>query len=234
VSAFGEGDAVYAMLDAEHGGYAEFVAFDAALCARKPGNLSHVEAASVPLAGLTAWQGLFEHGQLQMGQRVLIHGAGGGVGHFAVQFAKARGATVIATASGEDREFVSACGADQVIDYKRERFEDAAQDIDLVFDLIGGETQRRSFAVLARGGTLIATVSQPDAQLAATRDVRAAIMLSHPDVRQLNEITLLIEAGKVRPHVQRAFPLADARAAQTRVQREHTQGKTVLEVAATP
>lgn len=229
--AFREGQEVYSLLDERQGAYAEFVAVDAALCARKPRNLSHVEAAAVPLAGLTAWQGLFEHGGLEPGQRVLIHGAAGGVGHFAVQFAKARGATVIATAAAEHRAFLSSCGADQVIDYKRERFEELVKDAHLVLDLIGGATMERSFAVLARGGRLVSTVGQPDEPRAAAQSVRAVHMWSHPDGGQLTEITALIEADKVRPHVSRVFPLSEIREAHTVAQREHMQGKLVLTVS---
>ncbi|HEX4098354.1 MAG TPA: NADP-dependent oxidoreductase, partial [Caulobacteraceae bacterium] len=170
---FKAGDEVFAMLPQDRGGYAEWVTAPADLCAPKPRSLDFVQAASVPLAALTAWQGLFDHGRLEAGQRVLIHGASGGVGPFAVQFAKIKGAEVFATASADSRSFVERLGADRVIDYKNERFEDVVHDADLVYDLIGGETETRSWQVLKRGGTLVSTVHEPDADRAAAAGVRA-------------------------------------------------------------
>ena len=147
-----EGDAIFAMLGIEHGGYAEYAIVKDSEAAAKPRSLDFVAAASVPLAGLTAWQGLFRYGELKAGQRVLIHGGSGGVGHFAIQFAKALGAYVITTVSAQHIDFVRSLGADEVIDYKAQRFEDVVKDVDLVYDLIAGETQERSFEVLKRGG----------------------------------------------------------------------------------
>src|SRR5690242_6016004 len=144
VTKFREGDDVFVMLDRGPGGYAEYVTVSESLCAPNPATLEYTEAAAVPLAGITAWQGLFDHGHLQPGQRVLIHGGAGGVGHLAIQFAKARGATVATTVAAEDKEFVRSLGADQAIDYKGERFEDMVSDVDLVFDLVAGDTQERS------------------------------------------------------------------------------------------
>ncbi|HEX6841817.1 MAG TPA: NADP-dependent oxidoreductase, partial [Stellaceae bacterium] len=152
------GDEIYAMLGPDRGAFAEYALVKMGEGAPKPARLSHLEAATVPLAALTAWQGLFDQGGLEAGERVLIHGGAGGVGHFAIQFAKAKGAWVATTVSGADMEFARELGADQAIDYKTEKFEDAVTDIDLVYDLIAGETQRRSFAVLKDGGTLISTL----------------------------------------------------------------------------
>jgi NADPH:quinone reductase-like Zn-dependent oxidoreductase len=224
------GEAVYAMLPPGRGGYAEFVTVKAADCARAPGRVDAVGAAAVPLAGLTAWQGLFDQGGLSAGQSVLIHGAAGGVGHLAVQFARARGATVIATARAEDRDFLQGLGADQVIDYKAERFEDAAPRVDMVFDLVDGETQDRSWTVLKDGGALISTLRAPDEARAAERHARAGVYMAHPDGRELEEIARLIDSGQVTPTVARTYPLEAAAAAEQALEQEHVRGKIVLQV----
>jgi NADPH:quinone reductase-like Zn-dependent oxidoreductase len=227
---FKEGDTVYAMLDGGPGGYAEYVAIKADLAAPKPGQLDYRAAAAVPLAGLTAWQGLFDHGHLEAGQRVLIHGGAGGVGHLAVQFAKARGATVATTVAGEDIEFVKHLGADQAIDYTRERFEEKVHDVDLVLDLIAGETQDRSWAVLKDGGTMISSLEQPSEAKARQHHARAERFMAHPDRAELIEIGQLIDAGRVRPHVSAVFELRDAAEAQAQLERHHAQGKVVLQM----
>ncbi|MBL6455280.1 NADP-dependent oxidoreductase [Belnapia sp. T6] len=228
-----KGDPIYALLGRDRGGYAEYVVVKATEGAAPPRNLDPVQAAAVPLAGLTAWQGLFDHGGLQAGQRVLIHGGAGGVGHFAIQFAKARGAFVATTASGKDVDFVRGLGADQAIDYKAERFEDAVRDLDLVFDLISGETQERSWAVLKEGGILVSTLGPPDEAKARQHRARAAGYMAQPNAAQLREITGLIEAGKVRPAVEQVFPLAEvAEVAEAHrfLEGSHPRGKTVLRV----
>jgi NADPH:quinone reductase-like Zn-dependent oxidoreductase len=222
---------VYAMVDPEHGGYAEYVALRADLCARQPKNVTATEAAAVPLAGLTAWQGLFDHGQLRAGQSVLIHGGAGGVGHLAIQLAKARGAHVATTVSQRDIDFARELGADIVIDYKAQRFEEMVSDVDLVFDLIGGEVQQRSFKVLNRGGALISTLAKPDENKLRERELRGLVFLAQPSGAQLTEITQLIEAGKVRPYVQATFKLEDVRRAHETAERDHPRGKIVLEVS---
>jgi NADPH:quinone reductase-like Zn-dependent oxidoreductase len=227
---FNLGDSVYAMLDRDHGGYAEYVIVQERDLASKPRHLDYAEAAAVPLAAITAWQGLFDHGGLQPGQRVLIHGGAGGVGHFAIQFAKAKGATVATTVSGSDLEFVRELGADRPIDYKAERFEDAVQDVDLVFDLVDGETQERSWAVLKRGGAIVSTLSQPSKQKARHRGVRAEHYMAQPNAAELQEITALIDAGKVIPRVHAIFPFSDVRQAQLELENSHVQGKIVLEL----
>jgi NADPH:quinone reductase-like Zn-dependent oxidoreductase len=227
---FKAGDAVYAMLARDRGGYVEYVAVKAADCARKPERLDFIQAAAVPLAALTAWQGLFDYGHLTAGQRVLIHGASGGVGHFAVQFAKARGATVFATCSGDDVDFVRGLGADEVIDYRTERFEDRARDIDLVYDLVAGETQDRSWAVLKDGGAMVSTLKEPDAAKAAAKHARAAHYMAQPNGGQLAEIARLIDDGKVVPTIAAVFPLEDAAQAEKQLEDEHVRGKIVLEV----
>jgi NADPH:quinone reductase-like Zn-dependent oxidoreductase len=227
---FKEGDTVYAMLDGGPGGYAEYVTVKADLVAPKPAQCDYRAAAAVPLAGLTAWQGLFDHGHLQAGQRVLIHGGGGGVGHLAVQFAKAKGATVAATVGTDDVEFVRELGADEVIDYTRERFEEKVQDVDLVLDLIAGETQERSWAVLKDGGTLISSLARPSAEQARKHHARAESFVAHPDRAELIEIAQLIDEGKVHPHVSAVYELKDAREAQAQLEQHHAQGKVVLQM----
>jgi len=166
VSGFEVGDAVYAFLGAHSGGYAEFALAGKEEFAPKPATLDFVTAAAVPLAAITAWQGLFDHGGLLPGEQVLIHGAAGGVGHFAVQFARTTGTTVIATGRAEDLELLRGLGADQVIDYQSERFEDQVREVDLVLDLVGGETQSRSWGVLRKGGRLVSTLQQPSPEKA--------------------------------------------------------------------
>jgi NADPH:quinone reductase-like Zn-dependent oxidoreductase len=226
-----EGDAVFAMLDVDQGGYTEYVLVRPEQASPKPARLDFVAAAAVPLAGLTAWQGLLEHGQLQAGQCVLVHGGAGGVGHLAVQFAKARGATVYATAAARDLDFMAELGVDGAIDYQAQRFEDVAQDIDLVYDLIGGETQARSLAVLKRGGRLVSTLTEPPQQACAARGITGLRYMTHPDGRQLGEIGALIEQGMVRVIVAESYPMARAAAAQERLHAGGVRGKLVLEVA---
>lgn len=223
-----EGDALYAFLGGVRGSYAEFVLVKPNEYASKPERLSHAEAAAVPLAGLTAWQGLFDQGGLREGQRVLIHGGAGGVGHFAVQFAKARGAIVAATAAEEDLIFVRNLGADQVIDYKNQRFEDEVEKVDLVFDLIAGETQNRSFAVLKPGGILVSTLKQPDEEKLREYKVRGTHYMAKPDSKELAAIGDLIAQGKVRPAVSAAYPFAEVAEAQRQLEKGHVRGKIVI------
>jgi NADPH:quinone reductase-like Zn-dependent oxidoreductase len=226
------GDEVYAMLDRGHGGFAEYVALDSNLCVRKPAKLDHAAAAAVPLAGITAWQGLFDHGQLNAGQRVLIHGGAGGVGHFAVQFAKERGANVSTTGWAEDRDFLRLLGADQVVDYKSDRFEEIVHDVDLVFDLVAGDTQERSWNVLKDGGALVSTLAKPSETKAKEHHARATNYMAQPNAAELNEIGQLINAGKVKPYIEATFPIEDTGVALVRLEGRHTQGKIVIEMTA--
>jgi NADPH:quinone reductase-like Zn-dependent oxidoreductase len=226
-----KGDAVFALLGSERGAYAQFAMVRLDELAPKPENLSHVEAAAVPLAALTAWQGMIDHGALEAGQRVLIHGAAGGVGHFAVQIAKARGAWVAATCSGRDLDFVRSLGADQVIDHEKQKFENDVNDIDLVFDLVAGETQDRSFSVLKDGGALISTLKEPDAQKAAAKDLRVAHYMTESDGGELNQIGALLLEGKIKPFIFATFPLSEAARAEILLDKSHVQGKVVLTVA---
>ncbi|MDB5740234.1 MAG: NADPH:quinone reductase [Alphaproteobacteria bacterium] len=223
-------DAVFAMLGWDRGSYAQHVVLKPGEFAPKPQNLSHVEAAAVPLAALTAWQGLMDHGKLQKGQRVLVHGSAGGVGHFAVQIAKAMGAWVATTCSARDIAFVRKLGADRAIDYKAETFEDVVADIDLVYDLVGGETQDRSFKVLKHGGRLVSTLQEPDKAGAIAAGVTGIHYMAAPNASQLAEIGKLLLAGRIKPFVFATYPLQDAAKAQAALEKGAVQGKIVLTV----
>jgi NADPH:quinone reductase-like Zn-dependent oxidoreductase len=234
VTAFKTGEAVYGMLDfGRDGAYAEYVAAQVRHLAPKPGSIDHVQAAAVPLAALTAWQALFEAGELAAGQTVLIHAAAGGVGHFAVQFAKWKGARVMGTASADNAGFLRELGADMAIDYRRTRFEDeVGEKIDLVLDTIGGETQQRSWQVLKKGGILVATLGVTSPKTAQQYDVRGKGVSVRPDPDQLTQIAALIDAGNLKPVVSNVLPLAQAARAQELSQTGHIRGKIVLQVGA--
>lgn len=227
---FKVGDEVLGMVDIGGGGYAEKVVLAQTAAVRKPKTLDHTHAASIPLAGLTAWQGLFRYGELRAGQRVLIHGGSGGVGHFAVQFAKAKGATVVTTVSTENVEFAKSLGADVVIDYKKERFEDKADSVDTVFDLIDGETRERSWRLLKRGGALISTLTEPDPATAASFGVKAMRYTVEPDGDDLEQIVALVAKGAVKPHVHQRYTLDKAAEALASVERGESSGKVVLNI----
>lgn len=226
------GDVVYSYISLTRGGgYAEYVAIPENQVALKPTTLDPVEAAAVPLAALTAWQALFDNANLKSGQTVLIHGASGGVGTFAVQFAKAKGATVIATASEKNHAYLKDLGADVVIDYNTQKFEEIAKDVDVVLDSIGGDTQDRSFTVLKKGGIIVSIVGPVSPQKAAEHGVRGKSMLVQPSAAQLAEIGALIDQEKVKVVVSHVMPLADAAKAHEQSQTGHTRGKIVLKVA---
>lgn len=228
---FKVGDEVFGVVGIHGGGYSEHaVVSESALAARPPG-LDHVHATAVPLAGLTAWQGLFRYGGLKEGQSVLIHGGSGGVGHFAIQFAKAIRARVLTTVSTDNVKFARELGADIVIDYKTQRFEDHASDLDMVFDLIDGETRERSWGLLKKGGALVSTLTDPSREKAAQLGVRALRYTVEADGSELAEIATLIVLGKVKPHVHKTFPLSAAADALASVEQGHSVGKVVLKVA---
>src|SRR3984893_15078744 len=229
VTQFKRGDEEYALV--EGGGYAEYVVAKATVVAKKPRTLDHVHAAAVPVAGLTAWQALFEVAQLRAGQKVLIHAAAGGVGNFAVQFAKAKGAYVIGTASSKNQAFLRELGVDKVVDYQKTRFEDVIHDADAVLDTIGGDTQERSFKALKKGGILVSIVHPPAQELAAKYGVRALFYGGHPSSSNLTEISRLIDAGKVKTVVETVLPLAEARRAHELSQNGDGRGKIVLKAA---
>lgn len=228
---FKVGDEVFGMVGIHGGGYAEKAVVDQNAIAAKPAEFDHVRAAAIPLAGQTAWQGLFRHGGLKAGQSVLIHGGSGGVGHFAIQFAKARGARVLTTVSTKNVGFARDLGADVVIDYKTQRFEDHASDLDMVFDLIDGETRERSWGCLRKGGVLVSTLTEPSRDKASRVGVRALRYTVEADGEELAEIARLVVSGKVKPRVQQTFSLDAAADAMTSVEEGHSVGKIVLKVA---
>jgi NADPH:quinone reductase-like Zn-dependent oxidoreductase len=229
---FKKGDEVYSVPDASRdGAYAEYIVVRESELALKPKSLHHVRAAAVPLAAVTAWQALFDAGQLKRGQRVLIHGGSGGVGHVAVQLAKWKGAHVLATASTKNQELLRELGVDEPIDYTKQKFEDVARDVDLVLDLIGGETQERSWSVLKKGGVLLSLVQPPSVEKAKALGVRAAFVAGHPSGAQLAEIVNIIDSGKLAPVINRILPLSEARRAHELSQSGHTHGKIVLRIS---
>lgn len=233
VGDFELGQAVYGVTNARFvGAYADYAIASAAMIAAKPASLTDVEAASVPVIAVTASQALFDKAHLRPGQTVLIHGAAGNVGAYAVQFARRAEARVIATASAADLEIVRQLGASIVVDYRTQGFEDVARDVDAVIDLVGGDIQRRSFAVLKRGGALISAVSQPDSALAQQYGVTASFFLVDVTTLDLTRIAEMIDAGQLRTNVGEVLPLADARLAHEMLEgtRPHARGKIVLRV----
>jgi NADPH:quinone reductase-like Zn-dependent oxidoreductase len=231
VTTFRVEDAVYGMLDfRRNGSYAEYVVAGTRELARKPRSIDHVQAAAVPLAALTAWQALFEVGGLAPWHTVLIHAAAGGVGHFAVQFAQWKGAKVIGTASAGNKSFLLELGANEVIDYRTTPFEEVVSEVDMVLDLIGGDTQERSWQVLKKGGILVATLGISSPETARQHGVRGDGLLVHPDSAQLIQIAALIDAGDLKPAVTTVLPLAAAAQAHELSQTRHVRGKMVLKV----
>jgi NADPH:quinone reductase-like Zn-dependent oxidoreductase len=226
------GQAVYGLTDwYRDGAAAEYVAVEARNLAPKPTSLSHVEAAAVPLAGLTAWQALFDYSGLVAGQSVLIQGAGGGVGVFAVQLARAAGAAVTGTGRAWARQLVGELGAGNFVDVERERFEDIVGQVDLVFDLVGGEVLERSWSVLKPGGVLVSVVADPNESVQARRgDARGAFFVVEANRAGLVELQRRIDAGHLRPIVGEVLPLARGRDAFERKHGRGIPGKTVLQV----
>ena len=209
VAASAPGDAVFGI--SGMGAYAEYLAVKPATIERKPSNLSFEEAASVPVAAQTAWEGLFTHGHLEKGQTILIHGGAGAVGAYAVQLASHAGATVIATASGDDEAYLNSIGASRVIDYREAQFEKVLREkVDVVFDLIGGDTQKRSFLVLKEGGHLVSAVQPVSQEEAATHHVSGVMMRLAPSGDVLGRIGRLLEEGTIRPDVATVYALQDA------------------------
>jgi NADPH:quinone reductase-like Zn-dependent oxidoreductase len=220
---------VYALTGFDRdGAAAEYVALPAALLAAKPRTLDHVSSASIPLAGLTAWQGLFDHGGLQPGQRVLIHGAAGGVGHFATQLARWRGGHVIGTTSGATAEAARRLGADEVLVSEGARLEEVVEPVDLVFDTAGGELLARSPALVRAGGRLISVAEEPPEIPEA--EIRTEYFVVQPNREQLDELGRLIDSGDLRPAIDSVFPLAEAPAAFARSMARGKRGKVVLRV----
>ncbi|MBV9231909.1 MAG: NADP-dependent oxidoreductase [Chloroflexi bacterium] len=226
VTAFESGQAVFGQ--SASGAYAEYIALSVETLALKPRSLSFVEAATAPVGAMTAWRALFEHGGLTSGQRVLIQGAAGGVGLFAVQLAKWKGAQVIATASTANLDFVRELGADIVVDYTTTPIESVVQDVDLVLDGVGGETTSNSLAVTRPGGTLISTASPPPQQQAQARGVRATMIRSQPSSSLLQTLTQLIDEGRLKVTPGRTFPLNEVQQAHAYGQRGRGRGRIVL------
>ena len=209
VAAYAPGDAVFGTCGM--GAYAEYLAVKPATIVRKPSNLSFEEAASVPVAAQTAWEGLFIHGHLEKGQTILIHGGAGAVGAYAVQLALHAGATVIATASGDDEAYLNSIGASRVIDYREAQFEKVLREkVDVVFDLVGGDTQKRSFLVLKEGGHLVAATQPVSQEETARHRVSGAMMRLAPSGDVLDRIARLLEVGTIRPDVATVYALQDA------------------------
>jgi NADPH:quinone reductase-like Zn-dependent oxidoreductase len=229
------GDAVYAYIGLnEGGGYAEYAVASDKEASPKPKSLTFEEAAAVPLAALTAWQALIDVAKLSAGQSVLIHGGSGGVGSFAIQIAKARGAKVLATASTANQELLKQLGADVAIDYTKQKFEDVAKDVDVVLDSVGKDTLQRSYGVVKKGGFVATLVSRLDRAELDKRGIRGESISVAPNSDELAEITKLIEQKKIKVIVSQTFSLADVAKAQEQAATGHTRGKIVLKVAEEP
>jgi NADPH:quinone reductase-like Zn-dependent oxidoreductase len=225
------GDAVYSRPDlARNGTYAEFVAIRANECARKPRTISHVEAASLPLAGITAWEAMMDTAQVRAGQRVLVHAGSGGVGSLAIQLVKAAGATVIATASGRNRALVESLGVDQFVDYTTTKAADAVEPVDAVFDTLGGAVQEASWSLLKPGGIQVSIISPPDEAKAAAIGVRAGFVFIGPNAPVLDKLAAMVDGGSLRPIVGAEFALEDIAAAHALSESGRAVGKIVLYV----
>jgi len=235
VTNFKAGDSVFAYASLKSGGgYAEYALTTEREAAPKPKVLTYVEAAAVPVVALTAWQALIDIAKLSAGQTVLIHGGSGGVGTFAIQIAKARGARVIATASTANQDLLMQLGADVAIGYTKQKFEDVAKDVDVVLDSIGKDTLARSYGVVRKGGFIVSLVARPDRAELDKRGIRGAALSVEPNSDELAEIGKLIDEGKIKVIVSQTFPLSEAIKAQEQVATGHTRGKIVLKIADEP
>ncbi len=235
VTTFKRGDAIYACLSfEEQGGYAEFAVAKQDHAALKSRSIDFEHAAAVPLAATTAWQALIEKAGLSAGQTVLIHGGSGGVGTFAVQIAKVRGAKVIATASTANQDLLKQLGVDQPIDYTTTKFEDVVKDVDVVLNAVRGDTLARSYGVVKKGGIIVSITGQPDPGELQKHGIRGAGLGAHPDAKVLEELAKLIDAGKITPIVSAVMPLVDVAKAQEQIASRHTRGKIVLKIAEPP
>jgi NADPH:quinone reductase-like Zn-dependent oxidoreductase len=214
-----------------HGSYTEYAIASANSLALKPKSLSFDEAATVPVGAATAWQGIFDHGNLQPGQRVLILGGSGGVGLFAVQFARWKGAHVIATTSTDNVEFVHSLGAEVVVDYKKVRVEDEVHDVDLVFDTVGGNALPSALPTLKRGGTLVTIAGQPDEAKAQELGIHTDRFSAQVSTELLNTFTQLIDEGQIKVFIQSVFALGEADKAHELSQSGHGRGRIILHIA---
>jgi len=232
---FKRGDRAYAMVDLKDGGgYAEYAIATEVGAARKPDSLTYVEAAAVPGVALTAWQALVDTAKLSAGQTVLIHGGSGGVGTFAIQIAKVRGAKVIATASTANQSLLKQLGADVTVDYTKQKFEESARNIDVVLDSVGKDTLARSYSVVNKGGIIVSIVARPDQAELDKHGIRGEFVSVEPNSEQLAEIGKLIDEKKVKVIVSQTFPLSEAIQAQEQIATGHTRGKIVLKIADEP
>jgi NADPH:quinone reductase-like Zn-dependent oxidoreductase len=231
VSKFKVGDPVYAFISIPSGGgYAEYALAKENQAASKPATISFVEAAGVPSVALTAWQALVDKANVRPGRTVLIHGASGGVGMFAIPIAKIRGAKVFATASTANQDFLKQLGANVAIDYKTQKFEEIAKDVDLVVDGVGGETLARSYPIVKKGGFLVGLVGRVDQTQLDKHGIRGVSLEAEPNGDELAQIGNLIDEKKIKVVVSETFPLADAAEAQTKADTGHARGKIVLNV----
>jgi len=233
VSEFKIGDKVYGqalVLTGASGAVAEFATSNVANSALKPKSIDFVESASLPLVGSSAIQALEEHIKLKSGDKILIHGGAGGIGHIAVQLAKHLGAYVATTVSGDDMEFAKNLGADKVIDYKSEKFEDKIHDFDAVFDTVGGETMDKSFKVLKRGGVIVSMLGAPNPNFAKQHGVTAIGQNTKITSEKLNRLAELVDNGSIKPHIDRVFPLEKTREASKLLEEGHPQGKVVVKI----
>jgi NADPH:quinone reductase-like Zn-dependent oxidoreductase len=228
-SAFVQGEDVFGI--APSGSYAEFASAPARMIARKPPGLSHAQAAAIPVAGMTAWQAVFDRAALEAGQTALIAGAAGGVGHFAVQFAKHAGGRPIGIGSTRNRDFVLGLGADQYVDYTRQDVAASVSGVDFALDTVGGEMTQSLLATLRPGGVLVTIASAPPEQAAAERGVRAELLAMSPNSGQLARIAELVAAGDVRVEIAETLPLEEVRRAHEQTESGHTRGKIVLAVS---
>lgn len=231
---FQPGEAVYAKVSIGQGGYAEYTVVNSTQVAKKPRSIGFIESAAVPTAGLAAWQSLFDIAELKRGQSVLIHGAAGGVGTFAVQFAKWKGAYVFGTASEKNEQFLKSIGVDEFIDYKKQKFEDVVGKVDVVLDTIGGDTFERSWGVLKPNGYLVSTVAGIPEGAPEKYGVRAKTLMTRPDGEELAQIADVIDEQQVKPVVTTVLPLSEAQKAHEMSESRHTRGKIVLRVAEDP
>jgi NADPH:quinone reductase-like Zn-dependent oxidoreductase len=225
-ASYAVGDDVFGI--AASGGYAEFATAPTALIARKPAGVSHEQAAAIPVAGLTAWQALFDRARLEPGQTALVAGAAGGVGHFAVQFAKREAARVIGTGSSRNREFVLGLGADEYLDYSEQDVRTSVSGVDVAFDTVGGEVTEALVPTVREGGILVTIAAAPPEQLARGRGVRAELLVMSPRSEQLARIADLVAAGEVGVEITERLPLSEVRRAHELSESGHTRGKIIL------
>ena len=233
VSGFKRGDEVYGqaiILGGGSGTFAEFVSADAMMTAHKPKNTNLVEAAALPLTGVSALQGLIEHMGLSKGKKILIHGGAGGIGTFAIQLAKHLGAYVATTAKTDDIQYVKNLGADEAIDYEKQSFDNLVHDYDAVFDTVGGETYTRSFKVLKKGGTIVSMLVQPRPELMQQYGVNAIGQFTQANSERLSKLARLVEQKVIKVHVDKTFPLEKAGEALAYLQEGRARGKIVIEI----